>query len=118
MYYCLHVSCLPDGKAGGVLFRAIEPLEGLQTMARLRGLPDISKPRLLTSGPGRLCQALGITRALHDAVDVTSGKSPLQILDDGFRPVSVLAKTRIGISKATDRPLRFLEEGSIFVSKP
>jgi len=45
-YYCLNVSCMPNGQAGGVLIRALEPSHGLQTMARLRGLPDISKPRL------------------------------------------------------------------------
>ena len=118
MYYCLNVSCMPDGQAGGVLIRALEPLHGLQSMARLRGLPNILKPRLLTSGPGRLCQALDITRSMHDGVDVTLANSPLQILDDGFRPTSILATPRIGISKAIDKPLRFVEEGSKFLSKP
>src|SRR5271168_4813410 len=61
MYYCLNVSCEPDGQAGGVLFRALEPVAGLAEMAKLRKLPPDAPPRLLTSGPGRLCQALGIT---------------------------------------------------------
>jgi DNA-3-methyladenine glycosylase len=116
MYYCLNVSCEPNGVAGGVLIRALEPVEGLETMARLRKLPPNAKPRLLTSGPGRLCQALGITRATHNGIDVTRSKSELQFRDDGYRPESILATPRIGISKAVDHPLRFLVEGNAFVS--
>ncbi len=108
MHWCLNVSCEPDGEAGGVLFRALEPLTGLATMARLRGLSADAKPSLLTSGPGRLCQALGITRAGQNGLDVTSAKSELQILDDGFRPASIEATPRIGISKATERLHRFI----------
>jgi DNA-3-methyladenine glycosylase len=77
-------------------------------MARLRGFTTVPKPSLLTYGPGRLCQALGITRAKHNGVDVTRADSPLQVRDDGFRPSSILTTPRIGISKAADRPLRFL----------
>ena len=77
-------------------------------MARLRGLPPGAKPKLLTSGPGRLCQALGITRADGNGLDVTEPDSPLQVLDDGFRPAAIKATPRIGISKAIDLPLRFL----------
>lgn len=116
MYSCLNVSCEPDGKAGGVLIRAVEPLEGQATMARLRGLPASAKPRLLTSGPGRLCQALGITRAGHNALDVTAAESELQILDDGFRPGAIVATPRIGIRKAVEWPHRFFIEGNGFVS--
>jgi DNA-3-methyladenine glycosylase len=116
MYYCLNVSCEPEGQAGGILIRALEPVQGLETMARLRKLPANAKPRLLTSGPGRLCQALGITRATHNGIDVTSRKSELQFEDDGFRPKKILATPRIGISKAVDLPLRFVIEGNGFVS--
>jgi DNA-3-methyladenine glycosylase len=116
MYYCLNVSCEPDGVPGGVLIRALEPVEGLETMARLRNLPANAKPRLLTSGPGRLCQALGITRTTHNGIDVTKTASELQIRDDGFRPDRILATPRIGISKAVDRPLRFVIEGNAFLS--
>jgi DNA-3-methyladenine glycosylase len=66
MHYCLNFSCQPDGEAGGVLIRALEPIEGLTTMARLRGLSGAATPELLSSGPGRLCQALGITRRRHE----------------------------------------------------
>ena len=108
MHWCLNVSCEPDGQAGGVLFRALEPLTGVATMARLRGLSVDAKPSLLTSGPGRLCQALGITRAGQNGLDVTSAKSELQILDDGFRPASIEATPRIGIRKAVERLHRFV----------
>jgi DNA-3-methyladenine glycosylase len=117
MYYCLNVSCEPDGQAGGVLIRALEPVGGLDTMARLRKLPANAKPELLTSGPGRLCQALGITRAIHNGIDVTKKTSELQFTDDGYRPEAIQATPRIGISKAVDRPHRFLLQGSRFVSK-
>lgn len=116
MYYCLNFSCEPDGQAGGVLIRALEPVEGLATMARLRNLPEGAKPQLLTSGPGRLCQAFGITRATHNGLDVTDPKSPLQVRDDGFRPEVIAATPRIGISKAAERPHRFLIQGNSFVS--
>ena len=117
MYYCLNVSCQPDGHAGGVLIRALEPVEGLDTMARLRKLPASASPRLLTSGPGRLCQALDITRAAHNGLDVTSRASDLQILDDGFEPAMIRSTPRIGIRKAVKQPLRFVIEGNPFVSR-
>jgi DNA-3-methyladenine glycosylase len=116
MYYCLNVSCEPDGVAGGVLIRALEPVEGLGTMARLRKLPANAKPQLLTSGPGRLCQALGITRATHNGIDVTKRTSELQFTGDGYQPEKILATPRIGITKAADRPHRFVIAGNRFVS--
>ena len=107
-YYCLNVSCLQDGEPGGVLLRAVDPIDGIETMARLRGLPSTASAKLLTGGPGRLCQAFGITRATHHGMDVTRKSSILQILDDGFRPKTVQVTPRIGIRKAADLPLRFL----------
>jgi DNA-3-methyladenine glycosylase len=107
MHYCLNFSCQPEGEPGGVLIRALQPVAGLDTMARLRGLASPVKPKLLCSGPGRLCEALGITLA-ENGLDVTRAKSPLRVLDDGFRPTSITATPRIGISKAVDLPLRFL----------
>jgi DNA-3-methyladenine glycosylase len=117
MHYCLNVSCEPDGQAGGVLFRALEPVSGLAEMARLRGLPDGASQRLLTSGPGRLCQALGIVRDGINGIDLTSPKSPLRIDDDSYVPESVTVTPRIGIRKASAMPLRFLISGNRFVSK-
>jgi DNA-3-methyladenine glycosylase len=116
MHYCLNVSCEPDGQAGGVLFRALEPVAGLAEMAKLRGLPGGASPRLLSSGPGRLCQALAITREAINGVDFTSPRSILRIEDDGFVPDSVAVTPRIGIRKASERPLRFFTAGNKFVS--
>lgn len=116
MHYCLNFSCEPDGQPGGVLLRALEPVEGLETMAKLRGLDSNANPRLLTSGPGRLCQALGITRETHNGIDVTSRRSGLHVEDDGFAPGEVMALPRVGIRKAAERPLRFVIAGNRFVS--
>lgn len=121
MYYCLNVSCEPEGQAGCVLIRALEPVDGLATMAKLRKLPQSPKPQLLasglTSGPGRLCQALDITRAVHNGLDVTSPSSCLRIEDDGHQPENILVTPRIGIRHAAERPARFLIEGNKFVSR-
>ncbi len=114
MHYCLNVSCEREGQGGGVLFRALEPLQGLEAMARARGL---ATPLALTSGPGRLCQAFGITRASDNGTDFTSPESNLQIQDDGFKAGKILVTPRIGISKEATRPARFLLAGNPFVSK-
>jgi len=116
MHYCLNISCEPDGQAGSVLLRALEPLEGLGTMARLRGVEPDANPRLLASGPGRLCQALGITRDMHNGVDVTHNHSGLHVEDDGFIPGKIAVLPRVGIRKAADKPLRFALAGNHFVS--
>ncbi|HEX3986565.1 MAG TPA: DNA-3-methyladenine glycosylase [Acidobacteriaceae bacterium] len=116
MHYCLNISCEPEGEAGCVLLRALEPVEGLATMARLRGVEAEANPRLLASGPGRLCQALGITRDMHNGVDVTDRHSGLHVEDDGLRVGEVAVLPRVGIRKAADRPLRFALAGNRFVS--
>jgi DNA-3-methyladenine glycosylase len=111
LHYCLNVSCMPDGEPGGVLIRALKPIEGLEVMSALRGSAQLMKPNLLTSGPGRLCQALGVDRVTHNGLDVTLADSPLQILDDSYTPNSIVATPRIGITKAVDKPLRFVDDG-------
>ena len=113
-HYCLNVSCEREGKAGSVLFRALEPLFGMEEMANSRGIPLPSSRRLprLTSGPGRLAEAFGITRARNNGCDLTSPTSGLWIGEDGFRPKSIQITPRIGISKATDQPLRFVLAGN------
>jgi len=116
MHYCLNVSCEPDGQAGGVLFRALEPVAGLEQMAALRNLPAGAEPRLLTSGPGRLCQALAITREGHNGTDLTSPSSKLFIAQDGFLPEAIQSSPRVGIRKATTLPLRFHLKENRFVS--
>src|SRR5215467_4216849 len=80
-HYCLNVSCQPEGKAGCVLFRALEPLVGLEEMAQARGI-EVHGPRdlpRLTSGPGRLAEAFGITRIRDNGCDLTSPNSTLWI---------------------------------------
>ncbi|MGD0445139.1 MAG: DNA-3-methyladenine glycosylase, partial [Edaphobacter sp.] len=90
------------------LIRAITPIDGIETMAHLRRLAPNAKPKLLTGGPGRLCQALDITRKNSNDLDLTSPDSPIQIADDGTHPTKIQTTPRIGLSKAADRPLRFL----------
>jgi DNA-3-methyladenine glycosylase len=119
-HYCLNVSCLPDGVAGGILFRALEPLDGIEEMARLRGV-STDKPsdlKKLTTGPGRLAEAFGITRKRDNEKDLTDASSDLFIADDGYRPERVLVTPRIGITKAAERPLRYIIAGNPFVSGP
>src|SRR5579872_3575026 len=119
-HYCLNVSCLPDGVAGGILFRALEPLSGIEAMARsrgieLRGPKDLPK---LTSGPGRLSEAFGITRARDNGCDLTDSESSLWIGEDGYRARGIRVTPRIGITKAAGRALRYILEGNAFVSGP
>jgi len=118
-HYLFNVSCLPDGEAGGVLFRALEPISGIAQMAEARhiaidGSGDLRK---LTSGPGRLAEAFGITRERDNEKDLTSPKSDLFITDDGFRPGRIEVTPRIGITQAAERPLRYIISGNKFVSK-
>jgi DNA-3-methyladenine glycosylase len=119
-HFCLNVSCLPDGRAGGVLFRALEPLTGIDEMAKSRGI-FITGPhdlRNLTSGPGRLADAFGITRVRDNDKDLTNPKSDLYIADDGAHKPRALATIRIGITKAADLPLRYIIPGNPYVSGP
>jgi DNA-3-methyladenine glycosylase len=127
-YFCMNVSCEKEGRGGGVLLRALEPLAGpggasLVQMARNRGLGagTIVSSRLahqLTSGPGRLCQALDITRLAHNGLDLIDPESPLQVLDDGYAVSEVLVTARIGIKHAVDWPMRFALPGHNCVSGP
>jgi DNA-3-methyladenine glycosylase len=119
-HFCLNVSCLPDGEAGGVLFRAVEPLTGVDRMAEARGIA-ITGPkdlRNLTSGPGRLAEAFDITRVRDNDKDLTDPESDLYIASDGSPRPRALATIRIGITKAADLPLRYLILGNAFVSGP
>jgi DNA-3-methyladenine glycosylase len=101
-----------------VLFRALEPLVGVEEMARARGISLQSPHDLpkLTSGPGRLAEAFGITRARDNRCDLTSPASGLWIGSDGFRAGRIQITPRIGITKAADRLLRYILAGNAFVS--
>jgi DNA-3-methyladenine glycosylase len=118
-HYCLNVSCETEGRAGSVLIRALEPLSGVEEMAHARGI-EIHGPKdliRLTSGPGRLAQAFAITRALDNGCDLTSSASALWIGEDGYRAHRIQLTCRIGITKAADKPLRYILGGNAFVSR-
>ena len=119
-HYCLNVSCLQDGVAGGVLFRALEPIAGIEEMAAARDV-EVRNPgdlRRISSGPGRMAEALGVTRERDNDKSFVSAKSDLRIGDDGYRVRAVLVTPRIGIVKSAAMPLRFLLAGNLFVSGP
>src|SRR5438477_10168721 len=126
-HYCFNVSCLPDGEAGGVLFRALQPLLGIEEMAAGRGIsinPETTNYRKrtldlrkLTTGPGRLAEAFAITRERDNGKDLTSIRSDLVIVDDGFRPHRIEITARIGITKAAQHPLRYIIADNEFVSR-
>ena len=111
IHWCVNFVCEPEGSASAVLIRAIEPLAGLAQMRRRRGVQD---ERLLCSGPGRLCQALGIT---HRQNGFPLDRPPFE-LRAAVDKVEIVAGPRIGISKAVDMPWRFGSVGSRFLSKP
>ncbi|MGO9402858.1 MAG: DNA-3-methyladenine glycosylase [Terriglobales bacterium] len=117
-HYCLNVSCLPDGVPGGVLFRALEPVAGIEQMAKARGieLAQGSALKKISSGPGRLSEALGITRERDNGKNLVSARSDLRIVDDGYRVRRVMVTPRVGIVKAAEQPLRFFIAGNPFVS--
>jgi len=111
VHWCLNFVCEPVGTANAVLIRALEPVEGLEEMRARRGLESV---RLLCSGPGRLCQALGVTRE-HDGLPLD--QPPFE-LRPRKREVEVVSGPRIGITKAVERPWRYGLAGSAFVSRP
>ena len=111
IHWCLNFVCEPKGSASAVLIRAIEPTEGLAAMRRRRGLTE---ERLLCSGPGRLCQALGIT-VRHNGLALDA--PPFELFPRQG-PTEIVAGPRIGITKATDLPWRYGEKGSRYLSKP
>ncbi len=119
-HYCLNVSCMPEGNAGGVLFRALQPVAGIEQMEHARGLAGAAQTprvlRLLASGPGRLAQAFGITRDRDNGKDLADPRSDLFLADDGWPPPRVLTTPRVGVTKAAGRPLRYLIAENEFVS--
>ena len=123
-HYCLNVSCLPDGVPGGVLFRALEPVAGIEQMAKARGiklakksdLKSISFLKKIASGPGRMSEAFEITRERDNGKSLVSARSDLRIADDGYRVRRIMVTARIGIVKSAERPLRYVIAGSPFVS--
>jgi DNA-3-methyladenine glycosylase len=110
IHWCVNFVCEEEGSASAVLIRALEPTHGLDLMRERRGLDD---PRALCSGPGKLCQALAITRR-HDgrALD----EPPFELLERAEKP-QIVRGARIGITRATERPWRYGLAGSRFLSR-
>ncbi len=111
IHWCLNFVCEGEGSASAVLIRALEPTHGLAAMRRRRGLAE---ERLLCAGPGRLCQALGATGAHYGlALDM-----PPFAIFSRTQEVEVAIGSRIGLTKAVDKPWRYGLKGSRFLSKP
>ena len=111
VHWCLNLVCGDAGVADAVLVRALEPTRGIDEMRRRRGVADV---RPLCSGPGRLCQALGVTAAL-DGLPLDEAPFELTALHSS---VEVVAGVRIGLTKGVDRPWRYAAAGSRFLSRP
>ena len=111
IHWCLNFVCEAAGSASAVLIRALEPTAGLPAMRRRRGLRD---ERMLCSGPGKVGEALAITRAQNG---LPLDRTPFELRSrDG--ETGVISGPRIGISKAADLPWRYGLQGSLFLSKP
>jgi DNA-3-methyladenine glycosylase len=110
VHWCLNLVCEEEGSASAVLLRALEPEQGVDAMRDRRRVDD---PRLLAAGPGRLCQALGVTRD-HDGLPLD--RPPFE-LHARASEVQVVTGPRIGITQAADRPWRYCLSGSRFVSR-
>ncbi|HTU66667.1 MAG TPA: DNA-3-methyladenine glycosylase [Steroidobacteraceae bacterium] len=109
----LNLAAEAEGTGAGVLIRALEPLDGIERMRANR--PGV-RDRDLARGPGRLCVALGIGRALS-GIDLTAGGA-LWIESMRGRPADIVVSTRIGLSRDQQRRLRFVERGSLYASVP
>jgi DNA-3-methyladenine glycosylase len=111
IHWCLNFVCEAEGSASAVLIRALEPLAGIAAMRRRRGMPDA---RALCSGPGKLCEALGVSRR-HNGLALD--RPPFELRARVEKP-EIAVGPRIGITKAVDHPWRFGLKGSRFLSKP
>lgn len=111
-HWCLNFVTAPEGQGEAVLIRAIQPLAGLETMMERRSR---SKPAELASGPGKLCQAMGITGAVNHHI---LNRPPLQVLNDGWEAGRIVETRRIGISQSREKLWRFYpEESLVWVSR-
>jgi DNA-3-methyladenine glycosylase len=115
LHMMLNVVCAPEGVAEAVLIRALEPVEGIDTMRENRG--GLADTRQLTNGPGKLAQALGLTRLSHDGHDVTNSHEEIMILPNDHPPFEMVTTTRIGITQGVDLPWRYYVAGNRYVSR-
>lgn len=115
LHWCANVVLWGPERAGAVLLRAVEPVAGLDEMRRAR--PGLRRDVDLTNGPGKLCAALGITGA-DDGTDLLQSRSRVRLCrDDRSAPVRPRVTTRVGITRAVERPWRFTVEDSRWVSR-
>lgn len=112
VHWCANVVCDAEDHPSAVLLRAGAPVAGVEAMRVARGG---RRDRELCSGPGRLCQALGIDGS-HDGVDLLDAASPVRLVAGDGPPVDIVAAPRVGISRATDRPWRWYLAGEPHVS--
>ena len=113
MHFCMNVVTGDVGEGSAVLLRAVEPLAGLDLMARRRARSD---PRLLCAGPARLSQAYGVTRA-ENGLDLAAGEDLFVSRGRPVEDARAAASSRVGLSVAREREWRFFEVGSPFVSR-
>jgi DNA-3-methyladenine glycosylase len=111
IHWCLNFVCEDEGSPAAVLIRALEPTHGLDEMRERRGLGEL---KLLCAGPGRLCQALGVTRE-HDGRRLD--EPPFELTGTGS-PVEVASGRRVGITAAAHLPWRYAVAGSRYLSRP
>jgi DNA-3-methyladenine glycosylase len=111
IHWCLNLVCGAEGDPQAALVRALAPTHGLDLMRARRGVED---ERALCSGPGKLCQALAITR---DQDRLPLDGEPFRLLAREHEP-DIVAGPRVGISQATDRPWRYGLADSPFLSRP
>ena len=111
IHWCVNFVCEDVGVAAAVLIRALEPTEGVDAMRVRRGVEDV---RALCSGPGKLCQALGIGRE-HDGLPLD--EPPFELRERRIEPVEVVRGPRVGITKAVEQPWRYALAGSRYLSR-
>jgi DNA-3-methyladenine glycosylase len=111
IHWCLNFVCEEEGSASAVLVRALEPTQGLAAMRRRRGLRG---ERALCSGPGKLCEALGVS---HKHNGLPLDRAPFELRARG-EIAGIVTGVRIGITKAAEKPWRYGLKGSKFLSKP
>jgi len=115
LHMMLNLVCAPLGTAEAVLIRALEPVEGIDAMRLNRG--NLAETRQLTNGPGKLAQALALTRLMHNGLDITHLGSELYVLPQVVPTFETVAATRIGISQGVDFPWRYYIRGNAYVSR-
>ena len=111
IHWCMNFVCEPEGSASAVLIRALEPVQGLAAMQRRRGFKE---PRALCSGPGKVCEALGVS-IRHNGLALD--RPPLELRAPADTPEIVIGP-RIGITKAVEQPWRYGLKGSAYLSRP